>query len=129
FTKQPNGAIKYMLLHLSNHDEGRDFMKSCLWDIAPTGDFYIKKHDNPDQEFLFPQEPNLCELEDWNLAQLRVTDLKWLELVDRVRKEIWLETQLGKHVEKLVQKKILRVDGRFVRKKNQLLRLEQDTLL
>src|SRR6058998_3410154 len=38
-----NGATRYLLLHLSKHEAGRDLMKHCVWAICPDGSFYARK--------------------------------------------------------------------------------------
>lgn len=35
-----NNATRYLLLHLTNHDAGRDLMKDCMWSASPEGGFY-----------------------------------------------------------------------------------------
>ena len=38
-----NRATRYMLLHLTNHDEGRDLMKECAWKVCPDGSFWFAR--------------------------------------------------------------------------------------
>lgn len=35
-----NNATRYMLLHLSNHDDGRDLMKEAIWSACLDGQFF-----------------------------------------------------------------------------------------
>jgi len=80
-------ATRYLLLHLTNSDDGRDLMKECSWKIFPNGEFIARKSDNPDQPFLFEREPNLDPLRAWVLARLKVRPHRWRELHDAVRPE------------------------------------------
>ena len=56
-------ATGYLLLHLTNSDDGRDLMKECSWRIFPDGEFVARKSDHPDRQFLFELEPGLGPLE------------------------------------------------------------------
>ena len=40
-------ATRYLLLHLTNHDQGRDLMKECIWRVAPDGGFEVRQRDDP----------------------------------------------------------------------------------
>jgi len=37
FRMMDNGRVRYFLLHLTNHPDGRDLMKQCMWDACPEG--------------------------------------------------------------------------------------------
>ena len=52
-------ATRYVLLHLTNSDRGRDLMKECAWSVSPAGEFLVCRSDNPDQQFLIEPEPDL----------------------------------------------------------------------
>ena len=101
-------ATRYLLLHLTNSDDGRDLMKECSWKIFPDGEFIARKSDNPDQPFLFAREPDLAPLRAWVLARLTHRPHRWKELHDAVRPEWWLE----KHVNVVV--KALKEAGQIV---------------
>lgn len=94
-------ATRYLLLHLTNSDDGRDLMKECSWRIFPDGEFVARKSDRPDQQFLFEREPNLDPLRDWILARLAKRPHRWQELHDAVRSEWWLKTHVNTMVKKL----------------------------
>jgi three-Cys-motif partner protein len=101
-------ATRYLLLHLTTSDDGRDLMKECSWRIFPDGEFVARKSDHPDQQFLFEREPNLEPLERWVLARLAERPYRWQELHEAVRPEWWLAT----HVNIVVKK--LKADGAIV---------------
>jgi len=54
-----NNATRYMLLHLTNHDAGRDLMKDCMWKMSPVEGMTARIADNARQEFLITPEPDL----------------------------------------------------------------------
>ena len=92
-------ATRYLLLHLTNSDDGRELIKECSWKIFPNGEFVARKSDRPDQPFLFEPEPNLNPLRAWVLARLKLRPHRWKELHEAVRPEWWLE----KHVNVIVK--------------------------
>lgn len=53
-------ATRYLLLHLTNHDKGRDLIKDCIWTVCPDGGYYVRKSDNPNQPMLIQPEPDLA---------------------------------------------------------------------
>ena len=98
-------ATRYLLLHLTNSDDGRDLIKDCSWKIFPTGDFVARKSDNPDQPFLFEREPDLAPVRAWVLARLKQRPQRWQDLHVAIRPEWWLP----KHVNAVV--KDLKAEG------------------
>jgi three-Cys-motif partner protein len=65
------GAVRFFLLHLTNHDAGRDLMKECVWKVCPGGDMMVRRSDNPVQFFLIEEEPDLAPLREWLLHRLQ----------------------------------------------------------
>lgn len=126
-------ATRYLLLHLTNSDAGRDWMKECCWKIAPDGDFVARKSENPDQQFLFERQPDLRPLRSWLIARLKVRPHRWQELHVVVRPEWWLETQVNEVVRTLKAEGVItndRVPGKsearsFTIAANPILRLVQ----
>ena len=61
--RRPDGdrrpSTRYVLLHLTNSDDGRDLMKECAWSVSPSGEFFVRRSDNPDQQFLIKPESDL----------------------------------------------------------------------
>src|SRR5690606_19910537 len=39
YLRGANGALKYVLIHASNHPKGREVMKQALWAVVPDGSF------------------------------------------------------------------------------------------
>jgi three-Cys-motif partner protein len=123
-----NHATRYFLLHLTNHDAGRDLMKECVWKACPAGGYYVRKTDNPSQQFLIKPEPNLDPLETWVIQRLADRPQRWQSLLEDVRSEVWLP----KHVNEVVRalRKLGRVVGEdyqrsFNPSNNPLLRLTE----
>lgn len=123
-----NGRTRYVLLHLTNHDEGRDLMKDCIWKVAPDGGFYARKSVDPGQLLLITREPDLTLLRAWVLARLRIKPRRWQELQDELRPELWREPQLNEVVRALRKEGAIQATaytGLFAPKANPLLRLPQ----
>ena len=89
----------YVLLHLTNSDDGRDLMKECAWSVSPADGFMVRRSDNPDQQFLIKPEPDLRPLREWILNRLSRRSGRWQDLHAAVRPEWWLP----KHVNELVR--------------------------
>jgi three-Cys-motif partner protein len=41
-------ATRYVLLHLTNSDDGRDLMKECAWSVSPAGGFMVRRELDDD---------------------------------------------------------------------------------
>ncbi len=94
-------ATRYLLLHLTNHDAGRDLMKDCLWRVCPDGGFYARFADNPHQPYLIEPAPDLAPLRRWIVEKLQTAPMRWQSLIDAIRTEIWREPQLNDVVREL----------------------------
>jgi three-Cys-motif partner protein len=97
-----NNATEYLLVHFTNHGEGRDLMKEVGWKVCPAydGSFVARKSDSPDQMGLgFPPEPDRRRVTDWVVSNLRDHPMRWKELLDRARSTNWLD----KHVNAVVR--------------------------
>jgi three-Cys-motif partner protein len=94
-----NGATRYFLMHLTNHDAGRDLMKACFWSACPEEGYYVRKSDNPDQQRLIKPEPDLTPVESWVIEQLSKGPKRWKDLHEMMREGIWLD----KHVNAVVR--------------------------
>jgi three-Cys-motif partner protein len=105
-----NGATRYMLLHLTNHDAGRDLMKDCVWKVIPEGGYSARVSDNPNQKYLITPTPDLRPLRKWVIDRLRNEPTRWQTLIDDLRPEVWRKVQLNQIIRELRKKKI--IDGR-----------------
>jgi three-Cys-motif partner protein len=121
-----NRVTRYLLLHLTNHDDGRDLMKDCMWKVCPDGGFYARKSENISQEYLILPTADLRPLRNKVLELLSGHPYRWHELSDWLRSEVWRPPHLTKVLRELrAEKKIgaEKFDGRFGPKSDPLLRL------
>lgn len=99
--KSGGSAVRYLLLHLTNHDQGRELMKECMWKTAPDGGFEVQQRDDHRQPLLIKPEPDLTPLRAWLLERLRQRPHAWSELENEIRQELWLPTHLRTVVKQL----------------------------
>ena len=109
--KSGGRAVRYLLLHLTNHDQGRELMKECMWKVAPAGGFEVMQRDDPMQPLLITPEPDLTLLRTWLLVRLRQRSHTRTELDDEIRQEPWLPTHLRTVVNGLRANKEIDIDG------------------
>lgn len=124
-----NQRTRYFLLHLTNHAAGRDLMKDCMWRACPEGGYYVRKTDDPKQQFLIKPEPDLSPLRRWVLRKLSKGPRRWQDLIGEVRDTIWLEKHLNSVIRQLRKEKSIVADGyegRFTRASNPRLQLASE---
>ena len=123
-----NNQTRYMLLHLTNHDAGRDLMKECMWKVSPDKAFVARASDDPSQQFLITPEPDLTPLRHWVLERLSERPRHWQDLINEVRSEIWIQKQLNEIVRQLRKEKVIdfRDANRFAMNNNPELFLIRD---
>ena len=92
------GRTSYFLLHLTNHEQGRDLMKECIWKACPDGGYFVRQSDDPSQQRLIKPEPDWEPIQDWVRFQLHSQPRRWQELHDLVRHELWLKQHINKVV-------------------------------
>jgi three-Cys-motif partner protein len=121
-----NRVTRYLLLHLTNHDDGRDLMKDCMWRVCPDGGFYARKSDAVSQEYLISPTADLRPLREKVIERLSERPQRWHELVDWLRSEVWRAPHLTEVLRELRAQKQIEAedfDGRFGPKADPLLRL------
>lgn len=91
-------AVRFFLLHLTNHDDGRDLMKECVWKVCPGGSMSVRRSEDPNQFFLIEEEPDLTPLQDWVVARLQSGPVSTDTLKEELRSKIWRWKHL-RHVE------------------------------
>jgi three-Cys-motif partner protein len=64
YMRAKNGALKYVLIHATNHSRGREVMKDALWSLTPDGSFTASERDSVDQPILITLDPDLSPLEN-----------------------------------------------------------------
>ena len=80
---------RYILLHLTNHDAGRDLIKESIWELCPDGS-YIANADTPNQLLLLQPKPDFRPLERWLYERLSQGPRRWSYLERELRATIWL---------------------------------------
>jgi len=116
-----NGAIRYHLVHLTNHDAGRDLMKKCIWEACPVGGYYVRRAEGSSRHFAITREPDLVPLREWVLAKLDSRKRRWWDLLEDIRPEIWQECQVNRLIYSMHRRGIIRADrydGNFGPKAN-----------
>lgn len=123
-----NGRTRYMLLHLTNHDDGRDLMKDSIWKVAPDGGYYARKSVDVAQQVLIEPEPDLRPLRDWVCERLASGPKRWQELQTDLRPELWREAHLNQQIRELRNSGLIKASDfkpPFSPKANPLLALEK----
>jgi three-Cys-motif partner protein len=119
-----NRAIKYVLIHVTNHPRGRELMKDAIWSVSPEGDFAARVGDNPQQEILIQPDPNLEPLIEWLWRKYRGHAVRYQEIKDALTDTMFLPKHLNTVIRKLRdtdQVRCLEYDGRFAFEKNPLI--------
>lgn len=122
-----NGRTRYILLHLTNHPDGRDLMKDCMWKVAPDGGFYARKSVDPGQLVLISPKPDLSPLRGWVLAKLKDGPRRWSQLNEDLRQEVWRDVHLNEVIRSLRNEGVISgsdYEGKFSAKADPLLQLE-----
>jgi len=117
--------VRYFLLHLTNHVEGRKLMKNCMWKVCPDGGFFASKNVDIRQEILIQPEPDMAPVREWVKANIR-EPIRFNDLGEKFQDELWLDKHLNRAVSDLRNSgELLATDyaGRFSRKANPLLSL------
>jgi len=123
-----NRVTRYLLLHLTNHDDGRDLMKDCMWKVCPDGGFYARKSDDISQEYLISPSADLRPLREKILERLSERPQRWHELIDWLRSEVWRAPHLTEALRELRSERKIEAEdytGRFGPKADPLLRLAE----
>lgn len=122
-----SNRTRYFLLHLTDHEDGRDLMKSVIWKCCPEGGYFARKSDNPNQQYLITPEPHLKPLEMWLIDKLSRKPYNWDELTKELRDEIWLNKHLWQVIRELRKSSKIAAanyEGRFSQKSNPTFSLE-----
>ena len=99
--KSGGNAVRYLLLHLTNHDKGRELMKACIWKVAPDGGFEVVQRNDPRQQLLITPTPDLEPLKKWLIERLKRGPCTRGELKEAMISTLWLPTHLTEVVRQL----------------------------
>ena len=113
-----NGSIRYFLLHLTDHDDGRKLIKEVFWKCCPDGDWYVHKKMSNQTLFDWEQEPDYESLENWLIILLKTNNLNWADVTQELLKEIWLPKDTWKIIKKLDKGGIVDMMGGKTQKSN-----------
>jgi three-Cys-motif partner protein len=122
-------VTRYLLVHFSNHPDGRDLMKEAMWSVSPDGGFYARKSEDPSQQVLISPEPDLRPLRDLIERELRAGSRRWQELHEIARPTVWRDTHVNQVVRDLRKKGVVagsEYHGKFGPGANPLLALSPD---
>lgn len=112
-----NAQTRYLLVHLTNSDAGRDLMKDCLWKVCPHGGFYARKSESTLQAQFITPSPDLRPLSAWIDGQVARGPRRWTRLVESLKAEVWRKPQLASVVRERIEAGTLLLDppgSRFV---------------
>ena len=59
-----NNSLKYVLIHATNHERGKELMKHVIWTVAPDGTFSAHERDDPNQLVLIVPKPDLRKFQE-----------------------------------------------------------------
>jgi three-Cys-motif partner protein len=117
-------AIRYMLLHFTGNDLGRDLMKNTMWKASPSGGYFVRRSYDVDQGLLeLQEEPDLSPVEDWVLSVLSKGPKRWKQLNSDFLGESWRDTHLNQTLRKLCREGRLQCQGKRAKSSNPLLSL------
>jgi three-Cys-motif partner protein len=108
-----NSATRYLLVHFTNHDDGRELIKDSIWKVCPDGGFYARKSDSHRQYILITPDPDLKPLELWVMERLAERNYSWTELLEQLRAEIWRGPHLTKVLTSLRKAQKISTVGEF----------------
>ena len=120
-------AVRYFLIHFTNHEKGRDLMKECVWKIAPVDGFTVFRSLDPQRPHLIRLRPDLQPVTEWVRTSLRRRPQRWKHLVSRVRDTLWLPKHLNEVIRKMHRAAEIEgsdYTGRFAARNDPLLRLK-----
>lgn len=89
-----NQATKYVLIHATNHQDGRSLMKDAIWNIAPAGGFLARINDDPNQQYLIMPEPDLDPLREWLWKKYRGYTVRYAEIEQELLRTVFLPKHL-----------------------------------
>lgn len=116
-----NGALKYALIHCSNHKKGKSRIKEAMWKVTPDGSFTAFEKHHPKQMTLINADPDLEPLESalWSEFDGKIVEMK--VLYEWLLDTLYLEKHLHKILRELKKQgkiQFKNYSGRFAFNKN-----------
>lgn len=121
YMRAKNGALKYVLIHATNHKKGRELMKDALWSLTPDGSFTANERDLAEQLVLIELEPNLAPLKNSLWSEFSGKQISMNELEDWLLSQTYTKKHLHIIVRDYRKQGIITCDGcegRFAFNKN-----------
>jgi three-Cys-motif partner protein len=91
--------VKYLLVHVANHQKARELMKEAIWSVFPDGSFTAYERDNPDQLVLLGPNPDLRPLEKVIWEKFCGRKVRMEEIYNAVLHTLYLP----KHIHKILR--------------------------
>lgn len=89
-----NNALKYVLIHATNHAKGRELMKEAMWAVMPEGTFTAHERRSPNQLVLIVPEPDLYPLEEALISTFAGEEIRMDELYTWLTEQVYLKKHL-----------------------------------
>lgn len=96
-----NNALKYVLIHATNHEKGRELMKEAMWAVTPEGTFAAHERRSPDQLVLIVPEPDLRPLEEALVSTFAGQEIRMENLYTWLFEQVYLRKHLHQVLRKL----------------------------
>ncbi len=122
-------VTRYLLVHFSNHPDGRDLMKEAMWSVCPDGGFYARRSEDPSQQILISRQADLKPLRALIERELRTCPRRWKQLHEITRPTVWRDTHVNQVVRDLRNQGVVAASeyrGKFGPGANPLLTLASD---
>jgi three-Cys-motif partner protein len=95
YMKHGPRAIRYILVHFSNHEQGRKVMKDSMWAVAPQNGYFMRKGSGEFDSLPLFEGPPSGVVESWVTQRLRKSPERWQVLLDETLGEFWREPHLN----------------------------------
>ena len=116
-----NNALKYVLIHATNHPRGRVKMKEAMWSVKPDGVFTAHERHSPKQLVLISPEPDLEPLRRTLWARFAGCRINMAEMYDWLLSQLYLPRHLHRVLRIYRRRSVVEFhdyDGRFAFGKN-----------
>lgn len=120
-----NNTLKYVLIHATNHEKGRELMKEAMWAVTPGGTFVAHERRSPNQLVLMVPKPDLGPLEEALVSTFGGQEVRMRDLYTWLTDQVYLQKHLHQVLRNLRDQGRVTFhdyEGRFGFKKNPLVR-------
>jgi len=106
-----NNALKYVLIHATNHKKGRELIKSAIWSVTPDGSFATHEAHEPGQLILIVPDPELSPLRIALAKEYSGQTVNMEELYDWLLYQPYLRKHLHKCLKEMQSQSLLEFTG------------------